>query len=465
MQAETEGLLPPLTFDRLSLAGGRGMVAPVGAPTGTAESEDAWWITIRFNELTASIGRAWSDLNALTERYVSFEVVRTTVRTLSIVLLAWSVFAFWPRFAPYDRSVGIELTLLAWRTAVWSVGLVVAILLSFCVGLRGLSTSLRRFGIVSIGAFALVWLYAIPGLNMRQFQDAWNGRLKRCTRFCPNVFEACVHEPTWTVANSLSQADVAARSVVWLEANVHGYAPAISTTAGGTTLALDWGGGCTTQVTIPAGPVDALLTLDTLDAAEVATRHGLQLVELFASFPTSSACEAVFEAAHGGRFAREARFLNEVAAAIVAADASSTVSLYGCSFRGRVAQWAAVTASGFSYATVFVDSGGTLGIASVKSVSACGESFEAMVARWPSWLASNASLVEDVSTWPPDVDAYVPWLTTCASTRLVVSVSALDLWNNPGGTQLAIDELRLGGCSNVELTVSEASGTLHCGLL
>ena len=88
----------------------------------------------------------------------------------------------------------------------------------------------------------------------------------------------------------------------------------------------------------------------------------------------------------------------------------------------------------------------------------------AMVDRWPSWLAHNASGVRDVRDWPANVDVGDLMLAACATgTRYAVSTSRHDLWNNgvAGLVATTVEAARAAGCE-VELVL--ADGYQHCGL-
>ena len=115
------------------------------------------------------------------------------------------------------------------------------------------------------------------------------------------------------------------------------------------------------------------------------------------------------------------------------------------------------------YSHALIDSGGTLGLASARQVGRCGEPVGAMVDRWPSWLAQNASRVRDVSSWPANVDVGDLVLGACAAgTRFAVSTSRKDLWNNgEAGLAASVEAARAAGCA-VRFVL--ASGGKHCGL-
>ena len=135
------------------------------------------------------------------------------------------------------------------------------------------------------------------------------------------------------------------------------------------------------------------------------------------------------------------------------------VNAYGCSVTGKVAYWAAVT-SETPYEIVFVDSGGAFGPASLKDVGPCGETWRAMLGRWPSWLAPNASALLPPAEWPRGVDVGSLMLSACRATHFVFSTGRADLWNNPDGTLRTVRVARAAGC-DVQAIVG--SGALHCG--
>ena len=169
----------------------------------------------------------------------------------------------------------------------------------------------------------------------------------------------------------------------------------------------------------------------------------------------------------GGLFANEAAAANAVALALQGS-LNRDVALYGCSRSGKVANWAAATKTNQRYTHVLVDSGGTLGLASARQVGRCGEPMAAMVDRWPSWLAHNASRVRDVRDWPANVDVGDLMLGACAAgTRYAVSTSRHDLWNN-GVAGLLARTVEVAGsfttAAECKVEVVLEDGYQHCGL-
>ena len=392
------------------------------------------------------------------------------VVSVSAVLLVWAVCAMFPHSSPYHSNLFLNLTLASWSTPLWVFAIVgvalllVLVLVSSCGHARPLR--LRDFTLavvalsVSIGAGAYVLL-----LNVRYDQEWTNGRLKLCVNHCGSPYRACVHDPV-PVFDARASAERAADAVAFFGASVFGApvavaAHVVSEATGATRVVVVYGdtgkAKCTAHVAVPDnGTRPFMLAVDGLSAYSrtLAERYGWSGVSLPPKPP--SACGL------GGQIANEAAAANAVAAALQA-HTGRDVAIYGCSRSGKIGAWAAATKPPPVYTHALVDSGGTLGLASARQVGRCGEPMAAMVDRWPSWLARNASRVRDVSSWPANLDVGDLVLGACAAgTRFAVSTSRNDLWNNgEAGLAASVEAARAAGCA-VRFVL--ASGGKHCGL-
>jgi hypothetical protein len=147
--------------------------------------------------------------------------------------------------------------------------------------------------------------------------------------------------------------------------------------------------------------------------------------------------------------------LNAVARALRPAYAHMIV--YGCSVRGKIAYWAAVTAPPGLYDRALIDSGGTMGGASAKVVGPCGETWEAARKRWPQWYVPSAQTLSPPRTWPADVGTLM--IDACKHTNFSFGVARYNHWNNYEGTLRTVETARAAGC-NVELREGYVA---HCG--
>jgi pimeloyl-ACP methyl ester carboxylesterase len=218
---------------------------------------------------------------------------------------------------------------------------------------------------------------------------------------------------------------------------------------------------CTVLVDVPDNNSTFMLAVNGLNTYSrgLAERYGWSPVGLPPNPPATCG--------EGGLIANEAAAANAVAAALQES-LDRDVTIYGCSRSGKVANWAAATIPGYAYTHVLIDSGGTLGLASARQVGRCGEPMAAMVDRWPSWLAHNASGVRDVRDWPANVDVGDLMLAACATgTRYAVSTSRHDLWNNgvAGLVATTVEAARhVYGGWGCEVDLVLADGYQHCGL-
>ena len=157
------------------------------------------------------------------------------------------------------------------------------------------------------------------------------------------------------------------------------------------------------------------------------------------------------------RVSDNAARVNAVAALLQRDAAYKLIHVYGCSVKGKVAYWAAVTAPKGTYRQALIDSGGTLGPASAKLVGPCGETMAAMVGRWPHWLGDGAGQLAPPSEWPADVGDLM--LEACHTTRFSFGVGRFNQWNNFAGTMRSVQRAMVAGC---HVQVHEGN-TAHCG--
>ena len=395
------------------------------------------------------------------------------VVTVSVGLLIWSLFAVFPHVEPFLPNLLIVLTLTAWWTPVWIfivVGAAVLFLLLLATvcgvarPLRGSDTALASAALgISLGATIYVLL-----LNIRDDQEWVDGRLKLCVNHCGNPFNDCVNEPV-PIFNSRTPAERATDAVAFFGANVFGAPMAVAARVVTLLLAdseylleVVYGTTGRDECTVLLNVPDAnhtrpfVLVVDGLDAYSrswVSGRYDWAGVDMPQRPPKTCG--------QGGLIANEAAAANAVAT-VLQEFTGRDVALYGCSLSGKVAAWAAATKAAPVYSHVLVDSGGTLGLASAREVGRCGEPFAAIVDRWPSWLAHNASRVSDVKSWPGHVDVIDTVLGACAAgTRFAASTSVFDQWNNGAGLEASVNAASAAGCA-VDLRV--ATGRKHCGL-
>lgn len=393
----------------------------------------------------------------------------STVIDVSAGLVVWSVLAMFPHVEPFHPNLLLYLTLLAWWTPVLVLASVCAILLvgltvmSCCGIARPLRLSDLVLAIATLALFLFVVIYVFA-LDDRYNQEWVDGRLKLCVTHCGGPFYACVHEPV-PLFDARTALERASDAVAFFEQSVFGAPMAVAASFLIATNQVEVGYGitgraeCTALVDVPGDDNRThpfLLVVNGLNSYSrgLAERYGWSPVGLPSRPP--AAC------GEGGLVANEAAAANAVASALQEFTGRD-VALYGCSRSGKVANWAAATKTAPGYTHVLVDSGGTLGLASARQVGRCGEPMAAMVDRWPSWLAHNASRVRDVRDWPANVDVGDLMLGACAAgTRYAVSTSRHDLWNNgAAGLVAATAAAETAGCK-VEAVL--ADGYQHCGL-
>ena len=301
----------------------------------------------------------------------------------------------------------------------------------------------------------------------------WPGNLWMCNRWCGNPWQYCVRPEVQTREQAALPVNVTEEALAWYRTNVFG-----TVDAPVTAVMLD---NATMRVTVGPNGDGVVLTEDVglsepgRDGAAFMLgegsrfRQGLDLLQgsfvfltLAQRFTWASRHGA---SALGGDFAVGAVVLNAMKDALHARFASITVSVYGCSRGGKVAGWAVsiqevygLSASSRPFDAAYIDSGGTLGPASVHLVGQCGESWDALVSRWPQWLAPGApQLPRLASSWPYDVPDYLR--AGCFATKFTFSVARNDLWNNYQGTIRSIEKMRAAGCS-VHLVEGD---NYHCG--
>lgn len=388
-----------------------------------------------------------------------------TVLVLTGSLTLWALLALLPHSTPFNATLLLDLTLAAWSLVAWVLAGVAGVAL---VGLLLCSTGGHthdlRFGVcvaaVAALALAIGATVYVPLLGLNDLQNYPNGRLKLCTAHCGTPYEACVHNPVPVFDARLPETRTE-EAVAFFRSSVYGPPLPIKTLVVGGYVSVAFGNSqkeeCTTRVFLPENATTPIMLA--VDGANdhtrsLARRYGWSAVGLPKKPP--STCGS------GGQIANEAAVANAVATALEGATGRA-IALYGCSRSGKIAVWAAATKHGLPYHSVLVDSGGTLGFASARIVGRCGESFAALVDRWPNWLAHNSSLVRDVADWPAGVDVSDLVLGACAAgTHFAMSSSTHDLWNNQIGLAASVDAAGMHGCF---IPLILATGTQHCGLL
>lgn len=384
---------------------------------------------------------------------------------LGVALIAWALLALLPHDAPYDPGLLLSLTLAAWSTsALVLVAVLAAVLVALLVAseahVRPLDVGYWVLALVALPLAATGFVWPLT-LDLNGQQDAANGRLRLAWRHCDGVpWQACLHAPGLQI-DARTPAERTMEAVRFFSESLYGAplnvaamrasATAIDVTYGDTGRAE-----CTVRVDEPVGDGGVLLSLGGKGAATLAARHGLALVA--APGTPAATCGAA------GRIATVAAAANAVADALFASGRTS-VALYGCSIAGKMASYASATFDrdyGHAYDRVFVDSGGSMGLASARHVGRGGETFHALLDRWPGWLAANASASRHARDWPDGVDVVDLILESClAGTAYHTTTSVDDLWNAPSALQRTVDAAALVGCV---VHHTESQGSKHCEL-
>lgn len=149
--------------------------------------------------------------------------------------------------------------------------------------------------------------------------------------------------------------------------------------------------------------------------------------------------------------------VNAIAALLRSSSSFGQVHIYGCSVKGKIAYWAAATAPQGTYNEVLIDSGGTMGPASVKVVDMCGETWQAAVERWGGWYAPGAKQLAAPEEWQFDVGDLM--LEACQTTNYTFGVGRYNHWGNYAGTLHTAQRARDAGCT-VRVLEGHAA---HCG--
>lgn len=410
---------------------------------------------------------------------LTFPRYQLSVFYLSVYLLIWSGFALLWHTEPFHSGLLIELTILSWNATLYDIAILLwlIVFVVWTIVLTAAESEAGRicstffyspggnFGIMTLSLlttlFALIW---VPLLNLNGFQDRVNGRLHMCLTHCKNPFESCEHQPRPLFDTRLKN-DIADEAVSFFRHSIFGEAPPVVANLASNNLAVVWGDTaaeeCVVDLKMQAGVYESeqvlLVVGNAFDEGKaIGDAYNYSVLTVFDT--PSSACFS--KAYSGGEIATQAALINAVALAL----APRKLNLYGCSIHGKIANWAAATASEFNvaYETIFIDSGGTAGLASVREVGACGEPFRALVYRHGKWLAANASNSRKISSWP-NVDVGDLMLSVCsAGTKYVVSSSSGDSWNNAHGLKVSVDAAREHGC---DIKFINPEGTQHCGLM
>lgn len=303
--------------------------------------------------------------------------VSEPVAGISIGLLVWAALALLPHSAPYNATLLLNLTLLSWNAVTWvaaglmSVAMVGLLATSFLGHARVLKPEVLVLALVALLLTTTTYVY-VSLLDLNGAQGWPNGMLRLAWRHCDGTpYEACLIAPGLQI-DDRTPAERTSEAVSFFSASLYG-APLDTTAVTATDGSIDVVFGdtgraeCAVRVVVPAGAGPVLLSLGGEGAAGLAARHGLALVSSPGAPP--SACGAT------GRIAVVAAATNAVAAALLTAGRAS-VALYGCSIAGKMASYASATFDrdyGRAYDHVFVDSGGSMGLASARHVGRGGE--------------------------------------------------------------------------------------------
>ena len=348
-----------------------------------------------------------------------------------------------PHQQPFHASPLLYCTLwLWWATPVLLPAALACVAVPFCTKSHGTASArLRhRFGRLTVGppllAFACCWYL---GLEEHGFLNgiwwAETGFLKICYVWCGGGPWA-IRSPCYQHNDDAWRANTtAAAALAFFRDRVFG--PAGEQVA-------TWG-------------ADGRITLSGLSAPVAVQRPGRRTLLISSGLGSawkSSGWSHVAVPFHG-RLSEHAARLNAVAA-LLRSDYEE-LAVHGCSVTGKAAYLAAATAPPGTYAQALIDSGGTLGPSSVKVVGPCGETWAAMLGRWPEWVAAAARDTPPPSEWPADVGDLI--VEACKHTRFRFGVGRYNHWNNYEGTMKTVQTARNAGC-----TVDVYEGYVaHCG--
>lgn len=350
-----------------------------------------------------------------------------------------------PHQQPFHPSLLLYCTVWLW----WSIPVLLAVALVcvciavlFCMERRAGGRVVAPIGLLVVGpllfAFACGWFFGLEEhgfMNWKATALGETGFLKLCHVWCGAgpwaIRSPCYQDSDAAWRNNTS----AAEALAFFHARVFG--PAGDQVA---TWGLD-------------GRI-ALSGLSALVAVQHPGRRTLLISSGLGSGWQSSGWSHV-AVPFRGRISEHAARLNAVAALL--RDDYEKLVVYGCSVTAKVAYLAAATAPPGTYSQALIDSGGALGPASVKVVGPCGETWAAMLGRWPQWVAASARDTPPPSEWPADVGDLI--VEACKHTRFRFGVGRYNQWNNYEGTMKTVQTARNAGC-----TVDVYEGYVaHCG--
>lgn len=344
---------------------------------------------------------------------------------------ALAVVAAWPTWIPYERSVLMWLKFLLWRHFVLLSVLAFAWIL---VRVYHEWNVLHRQRALLATAALLVLLGAYLQLFLVYMQYVGDESvLRQCVAYCPSPFEDClrVRDP----ARELVTSDVAQGFLlphVFGNAT-EGIADAIMSREEGGDVVL-YKQGSSDEVRVSRGARSILLGIH-------ASRLFREDFDAFAHVPSDWIPPRPF--VHNAAVA-----YNAVQRELKSRIENVSISILGDSINGKVAFLAAMT-SDEPYDRAIIDAGGAL-VASAQLVGPCGETIDAVLGRNPSWIAAQ---VPDESTWPVDIGDLT---SNCRTTRLTLTTSTMDWWNNPKGTQRTVERARRYGC-DVDFFMAETA--------
>lgn len=384
----------------------------------------------------------------------------------------------WPLSAPYSYNLVTAATVLFWKN--WWLPLLISApplalgALACATGVR-LGFTIQFFLIFGGVAVFLASLNATV-LAEHFFKDTslFNRHFVACLRDCDTPWRQCV-TPAARVGASSPPAEAHAAALLEFRGRVFGEAPAVAVDVA---LRSDDDAVDTLEVSI-AG---RRLAADVLEGSGAGVLLALRGDALVAPQELYSQTVLLPDPSELGvpELAASAAVLLEAARALRAAlPPRATVGAYACAHRAAALTWALATtgeppaerASGealaqpaFAEASVLshalLDAPSVLGFASVRHVGPCGEPVSSLQRRFPERLRSDAAY--DALRQPFERDIADLLAPACAGTRLVVSRSARDAWENPLGIDRTLLELRERGC---HVEVVHQTGSHACGSL
>lgn len=368
-------------------------------------------------------------------------------RLVFVLTFAWTLLTVWPTWTPFHRDVITILKVHVWTHSYVAISVVVGILaLRFAYALHTRRFHVARDDVLVIslclGVLVLVYVYVDVVLGeAAQIGDEWMLRL--CLTYCTSPWRQCRVDPrvispggfrhvesarAFVMERVLGQADSGAKERIVVRTRLRPDDP----------IALEIDG---SPRTVPSG-TRRLLICYVAPGSSLAAQFDSVL-----EVPSSMYDRCTRNVLSNGAFV-----LNAVADAVRDLDPLVRVSVYGCSFHGKMAFIASATAS-TPYEIAFIDSGGTA-VSSFRTVGRCGETLEAMRERHPTWL--NADVPLDLDAWPGDAGDL---LSHCSTTHFVFTTSPHDLWNNGLGLETTAASAARFNCSHVVLTGTYAT---HC---